>query len=200
MKPGTYRETIFKASATGTTPQEIQQMLRRHVWFPRRIGIQRQFLSIFDPMPEIVARLNEFQPDVIDANGSYLALLFGYLHKSGAACHLPKVVTYSSESVSEPIRRLILDEFHLPVLSAYQTTEAFKVGWECDRHTGYHLNIDLYPLRLIDPEGRTLPAGEPGEARGFPPRPGPSAKTNPGPSPWPPAVDPGGPRPQPPAL
>ena len=132
-------------------------MLRRHVWLPHRVGAERQHLAIFDPMEKNVALLNEFKPDVIDANGSYLPVLFGYLHRTGVPCHLPKAVFYSSEGASEAIRRLIMDEFHLPLLSAYQTTEAFKLGFECDQHTGYHLNLDLYPLRLVDPEGRTVP-------------------------------------------
>jgi phenylacetate-CoA ligase len=140
----------------------VTQFLRRHVWVPRQVGAQRQHLLVLDPIEKNVALLNEFKPDVI-CSGTYLTLLFGYLHRTGAPCHLPQAVTYGSEGVPPAVRRLIMDEFHVPVLSTYQATEALKLGFECDQHRGYHLNLDLYPLRLVDPEGRPVPVGETGE-------------------------------------
>ena len=161
--PRSYRETVIKRTPESSTPHLVQQMLRRHVWFPTRMGIERQYLRTLDPLETIVAQLNEFRPHVLHVNGSYLALFFGYPHRTGAACHLPRVLTYGSEGASESIRRLIMDEFGVPVLSAYQTTEAFKLGFECDQHVGYHLNLDLYPLRLVNSEGQAVPDGETGE-------------------------------------
>jgi phenylacetate-CoA ligase len=119
-------------------------------------------LLSLDPAEKNVALINEFKPDVF-ASGTSLVLLFAYLHRTGRPCHMPKVVTYGSEGISEALRRLIMDEFHVQVLSTYQATEAFKLGFECDQHRGYHLNLDLYPLRVVDPEGRTVPPGETGE-------------------------------------
>jgi phenylacetate-CoA ligase len=65
--------------------------------------------------------------------------------------------------MAESIRRLIAERFGIPVFSTYQAIEAFKIGFECERHTGLHLNVDLYPLRIVDGAGRTLPAGASGE-------------------------------------
>jgi phenylacetate-CoA ligase len=130
---------------------------------PAQVGMQRLYLRVLDPLPENVAQLNEFRPDVIHANGSHLAELFGYLRKTGAEFHRPRVVTYGSEGVSEAARHLIMEEFGIPVLSAYQTTEAFKLGFECDQHRGYHMNLDLYPVRLVDPQDNLVPVGETGE-------------------------------------
>ena len=160
--PRTYRESVFIMAPNSGHSYLVQQMLRRHVWLPRRVGAQRQQLLSLDPAEKNVALLNEFKPDVF-ASGTYLVLLFGYLYRTGRPCHMPKVITYGSEGVPEAVRRLIMDEFHVPVLSTYQATEAFKLGFECDQHRGYHLNLDLYPLRLVDPEGRTVPIGTTGE-------------------------------------
>lgn len=51
------------------------------------------------------------------------------------------------------VRLLIEDILNIPVFSAYQATEAFKVGFECEYHRGVHLNIDLYTVRIVDAEG-----------------------------------------------
>jgi phenylacetate-CoA ligase len=37
------------------------------------------------------------------------------------------------------------------------------IGWQCERQAGYHLNVDLCPIRVVDADARDLPAGEPGE-------------------------------------
>lgn len=158
-----YRETVITTTMEGSTPRRIQFFLRNHAWFPRQASIQRQYLSVFDPVEENVRLLNEFQPDVLHSNGSYLVTLFGYLKNSGQPFHHPQVVTYGSEGVSETIRRLIQEEFGIPILSTYQATETLKIGFECLEHQGFHLNIDLYPVRVVDPSGRTVAPGEGGE-------------------------------------
>jgi phenylacetate-CoA ligase len=72
-------------------------------------------------------------------------------------------VTYTSDSLSPPVRALIEQRFGIPVFTTYQAVEAFKIGFECERHSGLHLNVDLYPLRVVDRADRDLPPGESGE-------------------------------------
>jgi phenylacetate-CoA ligase len=111
----------------------------------------------------MVAQINAFKPDVIHSYGSYLGLLFGHLAASGVPFHRPAVVTYTSDGLSDSVRRLIQERYGMPVLTTYQAVEAFKIGFECERHRGVHLNEDLYPLRIVDGADRTLAAGESGE-------------------------------------
>lgn len=158
-----YRETVITTTPEGSTPRRVQNFLRDHAWYPSRVALKRQYLSVFDPVEHNLALLNEFRPDLLHSNGSYLVTLFGYLKKTGAPFSRPHVVTYGSEGVSQALRRLILEDFGIPIFSAYQATEALKLGFECDQHCGFHLNLDLYPLRVVDPEGRTLAPGERGE-------------------------------------
>jgi phenylacetate-CoA ligase len=110
-----------------------------------------------------VEAINAFQPDVVHSYGSYLQILFPFIHTSGIQFHHPKVVTYSSDGLVSSVRKLITDTFGIPVFSTYQAIEAFKVGFECSEHSGLHLNMDLYPVRIIDSQGGTLPAGEAGQ-------------------------------------
>jgi len=58
---------------------------------------------------------------------------------------------------------MIEQRFGIPVFTTYQAVEAFKIGFECERHCGLHLNVDLYPLRVVDGAGRDVPQGQSGE-------------------------------------
>ena len=65
--------------------------------------------------------------------------------------------------MSESGRRLLTEGLGIPVLSVYGANEAFHIGFECGQGSGYHLNVDLVPLRIVDPDGHDLPHGESGE-------------------------------------
>jgi phenylacetate-CoA ligase len=156
-----YRETVLISPHSAC--EKLQDLSRSGTIVPSRFAIRRQYLSIMDPPAVNVPLLNEFKPDVIETYGSYLAMLFSYLADTGVQFHRPRVLRYSSDSLPENTRRVITERFGIPVFSAYQANEALKMGFECECHTGYHLNIDLYPLRIADAEGRSLPDGETGE-------------------------------------
>jgi phenylacetate-coenzyme A ligase PaaK-like adenylate-forming protein len=82
---------------------------------------------------------------------------------SGQTFHSPKFITYSSNCLPDSVRRLILEKFGIPLVSTYEAVEAFEIGFECNRHVGIHLNVDLYPVRIVDAGNNTLPDGESGD-------------------------------------
>ena len=100
---------------------------------------------------------------MIRSLGSYLAIHFGYLARRGGEFHKPRVITYSSDALPAPIRRIIEKNFNIPVFSAYEAIEALKIGYECGENAGLHANIDLYPVRVVAENGRALPPGQMGE-------------------------------------
>jgi phenylacetate-CoA ligase len=120
-------------------------------------------LSMLEPPSKHVPAIDEFRPDAIGTYGSYLEALFVYLKTSGRRCHLPKVVTYGADALSHASRRLISEEFGIPVLSRYQAIESGPIGFECEANRGYHLNVDVCPLRIVDAEGRDVPEGASGD-------------------------------------
>lgn len=73
------------------------------------------------------------------------------------------MITYSSDGLSNSARRFIQETLGIPVLSTYEAIEAFKIGFECLHHCGLHLNIDLYPVRIVNAQGDSLPDGESGD-------------------------------------
>ncbi len=156
-----YRETVI--ISPNCTAHKLQTFSQSRALFPARMRIQRQFISLMDGTEKNVALMNQFKPDVIQSYGSYLGILFSYLAETGETFHRPKAITFSSDGLADSIRRLIQERFAVPVFSIYQANEALKIGFECENHSGLHLNVDLYPVRIIDASGRDLAIGETGE-------------------------------------
>jgi phenylacetate-CoA ligase len=156
-----YRETVI--ASPNSTVLKLHGFCQSQALFPDRLRINRQYISLMDPTEENVRLINHFQPDVIQSYGSYLGILFSYLVDTGESFHRPKVITFSSDGLADSVRKLIQGQFGIPVFSAYQANEALKLGFECENHLGLHLNVDLYPVRIVDATGRDLPVGETGE-------------------------------------
>lgn len=155
-----YRQTLFASPLS--TDRLVQEFSQKRGFFPSEMQIKRQYLSLMDSPETNIPLLNEFKPDVIHGFGSYLEEFFSYLHATGRAFHRPRVITYSSDALSNSARRLITQTMGIPVLSTYETIEAFKIGFECERNIGLHTNIDLYPVRIVNADGESQPNGESG--------------------------------------
>ena len=156
-----YRETVI--ASPRSTAQEVQAYLRARTVQPRGVRVERQYLSVLDPVETTAQRMAEFAPDVVHGYGSYLAVLFAHLRAERRTSPLPRVVTFSSDGLSDAARRVIRDDLGVFVLGTYQAVEAFKIGFECGEAEGLHINTDLYPVRIVDAAGHDVPPGEPGD-------------------------------------
>jgi phenylacetate-CoA ligase len=157
-----YRLMALMAGRDTNASRTQRYMVEQALW-PRGVSLQRQELSLYDPPEVNVALINDYKPDVIQGFGSAIGELFMYLKASGAPFHHPTAIRYTSDALPDSARRVIQEEFGIPVFSRYDAAELPTIGFECERHSGLHLNIDLCPLRIVDADGRTLPPGEPGE-------------------------------------
>jgi len=160
-KPWGYRQVSIGSPLRSS--QEIGEFLRARSLTPPGMAIQRQPLSLLDPPKKNVALINDLQPEVLHSYGSYLEILFAYLQAADEPLHRPKVITYTSDGLSDAVRRLIEQEYHIPVLSTYQAIEALRIGFECEQHQGIHLNVDLYPVRIVDGDDRACSVGKSGD-------------------------------------
>jgi phenylacetate-CoA ligase len=156
-----YRETVI--GSPRSSAQEVQTYLRANTVQPRGVRVERQYLSVLDPVETTAERMAAFAPDVVHGYGSYLAVLFAHLCAVRREAPLPRVVTFSSDGLTDAARRLIRDDLGLFVLGTYQAVEAFKIGFECGEGEGLHLNTDLYPVRIVDGSGHDVTPGEPGD-------------------------------------
>jgi len=118
--------------------------------------------SIYEPLDELIPALNAFRPDVISSYGSHLSALLADVYATGRPFHRPAAIVFVSDALSDEVRRLASEQMGIEVLGIYQAVESPMIGFECERHSGYHLNVDLCPVRIVDPEGRDVPEGESG--------------------------------------
>ena len=114
-------------------------------------------LSIGEPVAEMVARLNDFQPEVITGYPSVLRVLAGE-QQEGRLHIKPKVILCSAEQLTDETRILIEDRFSCPVGNVFCSTEGGEVSILCD-HGHMHLNSDWIIVEPVDSKGNPVPAG-----------------------------------------
>jgi phenylacetate-CoA ligase len=128
----------------------------------RRIA-RRSFFSPERHFDEVVSQMNTVKPQVVFSYGSYAEEFFRFLADRQQQIALPKVWMYGGDMLSETLRGWMEKNFGCIVYSTYQTVETGKIGFQCERREGFHLNIDLCPVRLIDESGQTVEPGRQGE-------------------------------------
>lgn len=136
---------------------------RSYTFFDRRPLASRRYFSSLDPMGETVSLINAYKPDIIHSYGSYFEALFAHLQAAGTPFHRARAAGFGADGLSDQSRRLMSDGFGIPAFSLYASVEAPSIGFECREHRGLHINEDIYPVRVVDGAGRTLPPGERGE-------------------------------------
>jgi phenylacetate-CoA ligase len=120
-------------------------------------------LDVLQPTDQIVDAFNSFRPDILVGYGSYLEALFRTLKFKGTRMHLPRVLFYGAECMTDPGRELIEKEFGISVLSMYNAVEAFKIGFFCEARHGFHLHDDLCHVRIMNANGEDVPPGDKGQ-------------------------------------
>lgn len=143
-----YREAVL--GLVDGSDASVQRFLRRGVWLPERGDIERIYLSGLASLDATLAALNAFRPQVLHGYGSMLAALFTHVATRSVPLARPAVVTFSSDEFDPNARAIVERAFALPVFATCEAIEAFKIGFECGHAPGYHLNVDLYPLRVDD--------------------------------------------------
>jgi phenylacetate-CoA ligase len=148
-------------------PEVSVSRIMRKFWdrqiLTHRSLARRSFFSPERPFDEVVAFINTIKPQVVFSYGSYAEEFFRFLADRRHPIALPKVWMYGGDMLSEGGRELIEKNFGCIVYSTYQTVETGKIGFQCERREGFHLNIDLCPIRLIDETGQTVTPGQQGE-------------------------------------
>ena len=152
------RHALIAPTSSSTTT--VNAATRDRV-LPAVRTVHRTF-NLFVPPAELAAEVSAFRPDVVTGYGSAIEALFVELLREGDEPHLPRVAIFAADVLAEPMRRAITAA-GVEVLSVYQAVEMPTIGFECEAHAGHHLNVDFCPLRIVDADGRDLPAEETGD-------------------------------------
>ena len=129
---------------------------------PRNLA-HRYFLSPERPFDEVVTQINTVKPQVVFSYGSLAEEFFWFLAESRPQIALPRVWMYGGDMLSKSGKKMIEETFGCMVYSTYQSVEAGKIGFQCEYREGFHLNIDLCAVRLIDESGQNVKPGQEGE-------------------------------------
>jgi phenylacetate-coenzyme A ligase PaaK-like adenylate-forming protein len=122
-------------------------------------------LSVFNPMADIVARLNEYQPNYLAAYTYALEALAREeeagrlrLRRGGRLRQL----TNLSEPLPEPTREDIERTFGVHISDNYAMAECMALASGCPCGSGSHVNADLALLEVVDDRYQPVPDGTPG--------------------------------------
>ena len=122
------------------------------------VGIHRMLsLAVTQPTAELVAELNRFRPDFVNAYPSTAALLADEQTAGRLRLRL-KGLTTNSEPLSPALRERLESAFGVRPTDFYATTEGLY-GHEC-LVGSMHLFDDLCIVENVDGDGRQVPPGE----------------------------------------
>jgi phenylacetate-coenzyme A ligase PaaK-like adenylate-forming protein len=124
----------------------------RSNWLARRVI---RLFSVHDPLPDLVAALNSFQPTILMGYGSVLSLLAAE-QRAGRLHIRPVLVEPAGEAVD---RELLSSGFQAKVRDTYGCTECPFLTDGC-AHGWYHVNTDWAVVEPVDADYRPVPAGE----------------------------------------
>jgi phenylacetate-coenzyme A ligase PaaK-like adenylate-forming protein len=118
-------------------------------------------LSVLTPLPELVAQLNDYQPEMIITYPSFARRL-AEEQEAGRLRIRPARVASTAEVLTKDVRALVLNAWGARVIDSYGTTEGGLLGTECDAATGIHIAEDIIVYEVVDQSGRRVPEGTPG--------------------------------------
>ena len=147
-------------------PADFSSRTQRVIWkerssFPRR-PVHYHHLPPAVPPAVAAAHIAAIKPRLVLSFGSWAEHFFRFLEASGTTIPMPRLWMYISDRLS-PEGRAIAERRGSIVYSVYGAMEAGTIGFQCEQRDGFHLNIDLCAVRLIDAGGQDVPAGEPGD-------------------------------------
>jgi phenylacetate-CoA ligase len=115
-------------------------------------------VSANDPIEVIAQQLNEWQPDSLGGYPSIINALATEQVEGRLHIH-PKLITVSSELLTENMRQRIESVWGQKIFNTYVVTETGAVAGECNAHAGLHLYEDLDMVEVVDTSNRPVPAG-----------------------------------------
>ena len=148
-------------------PPGAQGFLLREWWDEWTIAPRRLATRVTEPpeapYEQIAERIRAERPDVVYSYGSYGEHFARWLATRDERLDAPRVWCYGGDAMTRPGRALLEERTGAMVYSTYQATETGRIGFECERRDGWHLNVDLCAVRIVDADGAPVPAGREGE-------------------------------------
>jgi phenylacetate-CoA ligase len=124
----------------------------------KRYGERVEVLAAQAPLPELIARLNQFRPAIFVAYGSVGALLASE-QEAGRLRIKPVLVVLTAEGLPAGDYERIARAFQAKVRQTYISTEATVIAYSC-QHDWLHVSSDWLILEPVDANYQPVPPGE----------------------------------------
>jgi phenylacetate-CoA ligase len=154
---GHQRISIFPSDFT---VRRMRARWNEETLIPRR-SAHHHYLHAFTTPDEAAARFEEVRPRVVFSFGSYADQFLRYADARGDV-FLPMLWVIGGDCVTGEGRALAA-RLGVALLSVYSAVETDRLGFQCERLGGHHLNTDICHVRIADGDGRDLPLGESGD-------------------------------------
>jgi phenylacetate-coenzyme A ligase PaaK-like adenylate-forming protein len=128
-----------------------QRVCRGHPW-----PIARAF-SVLDPLPSLVAQLNEYQPAFLASYPTTLTMLASE-QREGRLRIAPSCVWSGGECLGSAAAATIEQAFGTLLVNEYGASECMSIGFSCS-HGWLHVNADWVVLEAVDAEFRPVAPG-----------------------------------------
>lgn len=117
-----------------------------------------QVFSVHTPLPELVAKLNQFQPAVMAPYASMAALLAS--EQEAGRLHIdPVLMVLAAEGLALDEYDRIAQAFNAKVRHSYAASECTFITYSCE-HKWLHVNSDWVVLEPVTADYRPTPPGE----------------------------------------
>jgi phenylacetate-coenzyme A ligase PaaK-like adenylate-forming protein len=135
----------------------------RESWIRNLQGrlIRRKYISSFEDTETHIRIIKQYCPEAVKGYSSSLGEIGRVLKDRGQ--HIGTRLVFTGGAVLTKLGRSLINEsFGVDPLDNYGTMEFSLVGWECKKHSGYHINADSVVVEFID-GGEDVATGEQGE-------------------------------------
>ena len=143
----------------------VTYFIRNVPAFHRRFA-KLKFISTLDPIEQIVATLNEFQPDSLSAASFFLSILAQeqLVGKLNIEFNRPlSFLVGAVEPLTEHTRRQALKAWNMGIQNDYGAAECFFMATSCQNSGRLHAMNDLCILEVVDGDYHPVPNGKYGE-------------------------------------
>lgn len=131
-------------------------------WYQKVGFLKRRYFPATEPVELQLPEIVKYKPDSIFAYSSYLFLLARAVKKLDIGVLSPKLIFATADVLEEKQRQFIESVLGGEVFDLYGCVETERLAWECEKHSGYHMDIDNDVIEFTK-DGEVVSAGEKGE-------------------------------------
>lgn len=158
----TYLESGYKFKHKMAIIADPHSSPPKNYWYQTFGVMRKKHISIYNDVEKQISVLEQYKPEVLQSYPSSLNILAHAIRKNGTKSIQPELVFSEAEILDRVTKGLVYSAFDVEVFDLYATREFGLMAWECNAHSGYHLNVDSTVTEFVR-SGVNVAPGESGE-------------------------------------